>query len=68
MPQPEYAKPIDEVLIGRVKATIWRNQTENGQPRYNVAFARLQEQPLPRRFAVHGKCEDRVRKGALQGA
>ena len=41
MSQPEYAKPVDEVRIGRVKATIWRNQTENGQPRYNVAFARL---------------------------
>ena len=41
MSHPEYAKPVDEVRIGRVKATIWRNQTEDGQPRYNVRFARL---------------------------
>ena len=23
-------KPVDEVRIGRVKATIWRNKTEEG--------------------------------------
>ena len=34
-------KPVDEVRIGRVKATIWRNETEDGKPRYNVVFARL---------------------------
>ena len=34
-------KPVDEVRIGRVKATIWRNQTEAGRPRYNVVFSRL---------------------------
>ena len=33
-------KPIDEVLIGRVKATIWQNGTEDA-PRYNVTFSRL---------------------------
>ena len=32
---------VDEVRIGRVKATIWRNQTEDGKPRYNVVFAHL---------------------------
>ena len=34
-------KPVDEVRIGRVKATIWRNETEDGKPRYNVVFSRL---------------------------
>ncbi len=34
-------KPVDEVRIGRVKATIWRNLTDDGKPRYNVVFARL---------------------------
>ena len=34
-------KPVDDVRIGRVKATIWRNETEDGTPRYNVVFARL---------------------------
>ena len=33
-------KPVDEIRIGRVKATIWRNGTEE-QPRYNVTFSRL---------------------------
>ena len=33
-------KPVAEVRIGRVKATIWLNGTEQ-QPRHNVTFARL---------------------------
>ena len=33
-------KPISEVRIGRVKATIWPNGTE-GRTRYNVTFSRL---------------------------
>ena len=33
-------KPVDEIRIGRVKATIWRNGTD-GQPRHNVTFGRL---------------------------
>ena len=33
-------KPIDEVRIGRVKAKIWKNGTED-DPRYNVTFSRL---------------------------
>ena len=33
-------KPIDEVRIGRVKATIWKNGTEDA-PRYNVIFSSL---------------------------
>lgn len=33
-------KPLDEVRIGAVKATIWQNETEAG-PRHNVTFSRL---------------------------
>ena len=33
-------KPVDEIRIGRVKATIWCNGTDE-QPRHNVTFARL---------------------------
>ena len=31
---------VDEIRIGRVKATIWRNGTDE-QPRHNVTFGRL---------------------------
>ncbi len=34
-------KPADEIRIGRVKATIWMNTTEDGEPRYSVVFSRL---------------------------
>ena len=34
-------KPADEIRIGRVKATIWMNATEDGQVRYSVVFSRL---------------------------
>ena len=33
-------KPVEEIRIGRVKATIWRNGTDE-QPRHNVTFSRL---------------------------
>lgn len=33
-------RPIDEVRIGRIKAAIWANPTENGV-RHNVTFSRL---------------------------
>ena len=33
--------PVDDVRIGRVKATIWCNETEDGKARFNVVFARL---------------------------
>ena len=33
-------KPVDEIRIGRVKATIWRNGTDE-QLRHNVTFGRL---------------------------
>ena len=32
-------KPVAKVRIGRVKATIWRNGTEE-HPRHNVTFSR----------------------------
>ena len=31
-------KPVDEIRIGRVKATIWKNGTDE-QPRHNVTFS-----------------------------
>ena len=33
-------QPVDEIRIGRVKATICRNGTDE-QPRHNVTFGRL---------------------------
>jgi hypothetical protein len=33
-------KPAHEIRIGRIKATIWENETENGS-RYNVVIKRL---------------------------
>lgn len=33
-------KPAHELRIGRIKAVIWLNVTENG-PRYNTCFTRL---------------------------
>ena len=33
-------KPVAEVRTGRVKAAIWRNETE-GRTRHNVTFSRL---------------------------
>ena len=34
-------KPVAEVRIGRVKATVWANETKEGRTRYNVTFSRL---------------------------
>ena len=33
-------KPAHEIRLGRVKATIWANETENGT-RHNVTVSRL---------------------------
>ena len=33
-------RPIHEVRMGRVRAAIWENDTQNGT-RYNVTFSRL---------------------------
>ena len=34
------AKPVHEVRMGRIKAAIWANETENGV-RHNVTISRL---------------------------
>lgn len=33
-------QPVHEIRLGRVKATIWANQTDNGT-RHNVSVSRL---------------------------
>ena len=34
------SRPVQEVRLGRIKAAIWANSTENGT-RHNVTFTRL---------------------------
>jgi hypothetical protein len=36
----EKAKPIHEIRLGAIKATVWKNETSNGV-RYNTTFSRL---------------------------
>jgi hypothetical protein len=36
----EPRRPVHEVRLGRIKAAIWENETENG-PRYSVTITRL---------------------------
>jgi hypothetical protein len=38
--EKEKVKPVREFRLGRTKAAIWRNETENGVM-YNVTFLRL---------------------------
>ena len=33
-------KPVHEARLGRIKATVWENETQNGT-RYGVTFSRL---------------------------
>jgi hypothetical protein len=33
-------RPVHEIRLGRVRAAIWENETQNG-PRYNVTLSRL---------------------------
>jgi len=33
-------RPVHEERLGRIKACVWRNETENGT-RYNVTFSRI---------------------------
>jgi len=33
-------KPVREIRLGKVKAAVWENQTENGI-RHNVTFSRI---------------------------
>ena len=37
---PDKAKPVHEIRLGRIRAAVWLNETENG-PRYNVQISRL---------------------------
>ena len=34
-------KPVHEVRLGRIKAAIWENETQNGAVRHNVTFQRI---------------------------
>ena len=38
--QPSKQKPAHEIRLGRIKATIWENETENGT-RHNVTVSRI---------------------------
>ena len=38
--QGEKQKPAHEIRMGRIKATIWENETDNGS-RHNVTVAKL---------------------------
>ncbi|MEM9410506.1 MAG: hypothetical protein AAGA30_05300 [Planctomycetota bacterium] len=40
MSKSESNKPAHEVRLGRIKATIWANETEKGT-RYNVSIVRI---------------------------
>jgi hypothetical protein len=33
-------RPVHEVRLGRIKAAVWENETQNGK-RHNVTFTRL---------------------------
>ncbi len=33
-------KPVHEIRLGRIKATLWENETQNGT-RHNVTLSRL---------------------------
>ena len=37
----EKNKPLHKLRDGRVSATIWANQTKDGQTMYNVTFSRV---------------------------
>jgi hypothetical protein len=37
---PMSKKPVHEVRLGRIRAAIWENETQNGL-RHNVTFSRL---------------------------
>jgi len=34
-------RPVHEVRLGRIRAAVWENETQNGSPRHNVTFSRL---------------------------
>lgn len=33
-------RPVHEIRLGKVKASVWKNDTANG-PRFNVTFSRI---------------------------
>jgi len=37
----EKNKPVHEIRMGRIKATIWHNETEGGSSRHNVQIRRI---------------------------
>ncbi len=39
-PTSTRVKPVHEIRLGRIKAAIWQNDTDNGY-RHNVTFSRL---------------------------
>ena len=39
-PPRDEKKPVHEIRLGRIRAAVWLNDTENG-PRYNVQISRL---------------------------
>lgn len=39
--EKEKERPLHEVRLGRIKAVIWGNETENGNVRHNVQVRRL---------------------------
>ena len=40
MAKSDSNKPANEIRLGRIKATIWANETDNGV-RYNVSVVRI---------------------------
>jgi hypothetical protein len=38
--QQTKARPVHEVRMGRIRAAVWENETQNGT-RHNVSFSRL---------------------------
>ncbi len=34
-------RPVHEIRFGRIKALIWKNESDQGIPRFNVTFSRL---------------------------
>lgn len=34
-------KPVKQVRLGRIRAAIWKNKTDNGEPWLNVTVKRL---------------------------
>ena len=35
------SKPVQEIRLGRIKASIWANESEQNGPRYNVTVCRI---------------------------